>query len=82
MMRSNEMPALPVLRITAGGAYGQTWTVNSVARHSAGRLRRARPDIDGPPFHPLAPVIAPAVAAALDGAWLAGVIRGALKQRR
>lgn len=52
------------------------------ARRSAGRLRRARPDIDGPPFHPLAPVIAPAVAAALDGAWLAGVIRGALKQRR
>ena len=50
------------------------------AWRSASRLRRARPDIDGPPFHPLAPVIAPAVAAALDGAWLAGVLRGAFRR--
>lgn len=52
------------------------------AWRSASRLRRARPDIDGPDFHPLAPVLAPAVAAALNGAWLAGVMRGAYRNRR
>lgn len=48
---------------------------------SATRLRQARPDIVGPDLHPLAPVLAPALAAALDGAWLAGIVRGSLRRR-
>jgi len=57
----------------AAGAY---------AWRSARLLRRARPDIDGPDFHPLAPVLAPAVATAVNGAWLAGVARGAWRHSR
>lgn len=52
------------------------------AWRSATRLRRARPDIDGPPFHPLAPLLAPALAALLDAAWLTGLLRGMLSAGR
>lgn len=62
------------------GAAAAYLSAGAYAWRSASRLRRSRPDIDGPPFHPLAPMIAPAVAVALDGAWLAGVIRGACRQ--
>jgi len=46
---------------------------------SASRLRKARPDIQGPSFHPASPVLAPALAALLDAAWLAGLARGAAR---
>lgn len=68
----------PYALVGATAAYA---AAGAYAWRSAGRLRRARPDIDGPPFHPLAPMIAPAVAAALDGAWLAGVVRGAFRRK-
>lgn len=51
------------------------------AWRTASRLRRARPDIEGPGFHPAAPVLAPVLAATLDGAWLAGLVRGAWRAR-
>lgn len=68
----------PFALLGAASAYA---AAGAYAWRSASRLRRARPDIDGPRFHPLAPVLAPAVAAALDGAWLAGVGRGAFRRK-
>ncbi len=65
----------------AGGATVYA-AAGAYAWRSATQLRRARPDIDGPDFHPLAPVLAPAVATALNGAWLAGVMRGAFRNRQ
>lgn len=52
------------------------------AWRTASQLRRARPDIQGPGFHPAAPVLAPALAGVLDGAWIAGLVRGAWRARR
>lgn len=49
---------------------------------SATTLRRARPDIDGPPLHPFAAMLGPALATMLNGAWLAGLVRGAIRARR
>lgn len=48
---------------------------------TATRLRRARPDIEGPGFHPAAPLLAPALAALLNAGWLVGLVRGALRRR-
>lgn len=61
------------------GAYA---AAAGAAWRSAATLRRARPDIDGPPFHPAASVLAPALAVLLDGAWLGGLLRGAVRSRR
>lgn len=58
-----------VFAYAAAGAY---------AWRSATRLRRCRPDIPEAALHPLSPVLAPALAAMLNGAWLAGLLRGAL----
>jgi hypothetical protein len=63
------------------GAFGYA-AAGVEACHSAVRLRRTRPDIVGPAFHPLAPALAPALALGLNGAWLAGLVRGALRERR
>lgn len=63
----------------AAGAYT---AAAAVAWRTATGLRQARPDIVGPPFNPLAPLLAPALAVVLDGAWLAGLVRGAARSRR
>ena len=53
-----------------------------VAWRSASNLRAARPDLITEPFHPLAPLLAPGLAAALDASWIAGILRGALRSQR
>lgn len=52
------------------------------AWRSAARLRSARPDLSTPPLHPLAPVLAPGLAAVLDASWLVGLWRGRRRARR
>lgn len=54
----------------------------TAARRTAGRLRRARPDIAGPDFHPLGVLAAPAVAVLVDAAWGAGVAQGIVRPPR
>lgn len=57
------------------GSAGLAWT-------SARRLRDARPDLPDAAFHPAAPILAPALAMVLDGAWLFGILRGLLSSDR
>ena len=52
------------------------------AHRTASRLRRARPDLAGVPIHPSAVLLAPTLAVVLDGAWVVGLVRGALRNRR
>jgi hypothetical protein len=48
---------------------------------SATRLRQARSDLDLAPFDPVGVVAAPALAAVIDVAWVAGLVRGRLRSR-
>lgn len=66
----------PIALASGAAVYG---AASLLSWRSATRLRRARPDVTGPAFHPLAPLLAPALGAALDGAWLAGLVRGGLR---
>lgn len=54
----------------------------AVGYRTASRLRRKRPDIAGPPLHPLGVALAPAVAALIDASWTAGLAQGMWLVRR
>lgn len=49
------------------------------ATFSARRLRRCRPDIPEPALNPLGAALAPGIAMAINGAWVAGMVRGAIR---
>ncbi len=67
----------PTTRRAAVLAAGASYIgAGATAFHTASRLRRARPDIQGPRFHPIGVVLAPAVAAVIDFAWGMGLVRG------
>lgn len=70
--------ASPATRRPAIAAIAAAYLGATVFAHrSAARLRAARPDIPGPGFHPVGVAAAPAVAAIIDVAWAAGLVRGA-----
>jgi succinoglycan biosynthesis protein ExoA len=48
------------------------------AWHTARQLRMARPDLELAPLDPLGVALAPALAAAIDAAWLVGILSGPL----
>lgn len=67
----------PATRRTAMLVLGAGYLgATAAAYRTASRLRRVRPDIAGPGFHPIGVALAPAVAVAIDAAWGAGLIRG------
>ena len=65
----------------AAGAAGYV-AAGAVAFRTASRLRSVRGDLDLAPFHPAGVAAAPAVAAVIDAAWAAGLVRGAVAARR
>lgn len=85
---SVAVTAVPAMRSPRGrasilGAGAAAYAAAAVgARWSAGRLRRARPDIEGPELHPVGVALAPAVAVLIDGAWGIGLVQGFLRSRR
>lgn len=52
-----------------------------LAYRSASRLHQARPDLELAPLSPLGVALAPAVAAVIDAAWAAGLVRGAVASK-
>lgn len=53
----------------------------AVATSYATRIRRTRPDLADPEFHPAAPLLAPALAVIIDAAWAWGILEPVLKRR-
>lgn len=78
-----RLVASPESRSVAWKLVAATYVSASMtATVSATRLRNARQDLSVERFHPAAPLLAPALAGALNAGWLAGLVRGIVGSRR
>jgi len=67
-------------RASATAVGAASYLIGAIGSYrSANRLRQARPDIEGPEFHPVGVALAPGIAALINGAWLVGLAQGFLR---